>query len=230
MSNDWPGFSTRAWRRLAGIVAVTAAVAVAGAAWSVIPDAVVVHWGVDGRPTLTVSKPVGLGLFPILALGLVGVFAGLPRLGTLGRDLAASVRAYETLVVWSVLLVPLTQLTVIAWNLGVLPQAGQPVVLRITAILTGALVYGTASLLSDVSQNRLFGVRTPWTLADERVWKRTHERAIPLLRVAGVATTLAALVPSLWLAVVLLIAPTIFVTVALGLFSYREYHRLAETE
>lgn len=42
------------------------------------------------------------------------------------------------------------------------------------------------------------GVRTPWTLASERVWRATHALARWTFAIGGAATMLAALLPERW--------------------------------
>jgi uncharacterized membrane protein len=42
------------------------------------------------------------------------------------------------------------------------------------------------------------GIRFPWTLASEVVWKKTHEFGGRLFRVAGVIVILGSLVAGIW--------------------------------
>jgi uncharacterized membrane protein len=47
-------------------------------------------------------------------------------------------------------------------------------VMRPVAVATGVLLLAIGNYLGKARQNAIFGLRTPWTLADATVWDRTH--------------------------------------------------------
>jgi uncharacterized membrane protein len=47
-------------------------------------------------------------------------------------------------------------------------------VLRPVAAATGVLLLAIGNYLGKARRNAVFGLRTPWTLADATVWDRTH--------------------------------------------------------
>lgn len=47
-------------------------------------------------------------------------------------------------------------------------------VMRPVAIATGVLLIGVGNYLGKAHRNGIFGLRTPWTLADASVWDKTH--------------------------------------------------------
>lgn len=59
------------------------------------------------------------------------------------------------------------------------------------AIGLGLVMVVTGNSLRNVPRNGVVGVRTPWTLANEEVWRRTHRLARWLFVLAGVFTTVA---------------------------------------
>ena len=42
-------------------------------------------------------------------------------------------------------------------------------------------------LIKDVKQNWFMGIRTPWTLSNEEVWKKTHLMAQKVFIIGGIA-------------------------------------------
>src|SRR4029077_13644458 len=52
-------------------------------------------------------------------------------------------------------------------------------VMRPVAVATGVLLLAIGNYLGKARQNAIFGLRTPWTLADATVWDRTHRFAGP---------------------------------------------------
>jgi uncharacterized membrane protein len=80
------------------------------------------------------------------------------------------------------------------------------------------------NVMGRVKQNFWVGVRTPWTLADERVWKETHRSAGKLWLVGGAIGAVASILGlpeaiSIGLLLVLAFAPVVQ--------SYLIYRRLA---
>lgn len=65
-------------------------------------------------------------------------------------------------------------------------------------------------MLPNIKQNRFAGIRTPWTLSDERNWELTHRFGGWSAKVGGLVAALSALVlPELvmfWFALVSMMA------------------------
>jgi uncharacterized membrane protein len=58
--------------------------------------------------------------------------------------------------------------------------------MNIIMVLIGLLFIFLGNLLPKVPKNFFVGIRTPWTLADESVWDRTHRLGGMLYVIAGV--------------------------------------------
>lgn len=89
----------------------------------------------------------------------------------------------------------------------------------------GALVLLLGNVMGKVRRNFWFGVRTPWSLADERVWYATHRLAAKTMVAGGllaIGAALAALPPLAGLAVLLAgaLAPALY-----SLVYYRRLQR-----
>ena len=134
--------------------------------------AIPVHWGLSGQPDSfgpafpTVFLMPGIAL--AVCLGMAVTPSLMPRAGRLER----SWPAYETL--WLTLLVFFLFLH--GAMLGVGLGYNLPFV-RIIVVMVGVLLAVIGNLLGKVRYNYVFGIRTPWTLASERVWDRTHRFA-----------------------------------------------------
>ena len=73
--------------------------------------------------------------------------------------------------------------------------------------------------------NWWFGIRTPWTLSNDRVWERTHRVGGYLLVAVGIVTALVALDPtktSRSIALVLLGATTSLASVIYSYVAWRQ--------
>lgn len=185
-----------------------------------MPARMATHWNAAGEVDGQLSKRYALALFPALSAVLLGAFAALPRIDPLGENVARFREQYDTFVVLLLAFLTYVHLLVLAANAGYefeIVQALAPAV--------GALLYYVGVLSEHAERNWFVGIRTPWTLSDEEVWKRTHERAAPLFKLAGVVAALAVLVPAY---AELLIAGTVAaVALYATVYSYVTYRRVA---
>ena len=74
---------------------------------------------------------------------------------------------------------------------GLIPEGGS-LVSTIILFALGALMIALGNYLPRVRPNYTFGIRTPWTLASEDNWRRTHRFAGPVFVAAGVVMLVAA--------------------------------------
>lgn len=201
-----------------GLVALSAAAS--ALAYPEMPARMVTHWDAVGDPNGGMSRLVALALLPALSVALLGLFAALPRIDPLGENVGAFRERYDTFVVLVVGLLTYVHLLVIAWNAGYrfeLIQALAPAI--------GVPFYYAGVVSAHAERNWFVGIRTPWTLSNDEVWKRTHERAAPLFKIAGVLAALGAVVPDY--AVVLVVGPAAAVAAYTTVYSYVEYRRTA---
>lgn len=201
-----------------GLVALSAAAS--ALAYPEMPARMVTYWNAAGEPDGETSRLVALALFPALSAAVLGLFAVLPRIDPLGENVEDFREQYYTFVAPVVSLLIYVHLLVLAWNAG---YRFEPVQALAPAI--GVLFYSAGGLLERAERNWFVGIRTPWTLSSDEVWKRTHERAGPLFRLAGVVAMLGALVPAY--AVLLVVGPVVAVAAYTTVYSYLEYRRTA---
>lgn len=155
--------------------------------WGKLGDQpIAVHFGIDGRPDGYASKRVALTAMPITALLTAALFAALPPLMPAKARLERSWTPF--VVVWQAVLV---LLLVIHLALIGHAQGWAVSIARIDAIGIGGLMAVIGNLLGKVRYNYVFGIRTPWTLANERVWDRTHRFGGWAIMLGGLASVLA---------------------------------------
>jgi uncharacterized membrane protein len=66
---------------------------------------------------------------------------------------------------------------------------------RLICVAVGAMLVLTGNQLGKSRSMYMMGIRTPWTLASEEVWIRTHRLAGKLMVAAGLLAILLALLP-----------------------------------
>jgi uncharacterized membrane protein len=130
---------------------------------------VAIHFDINGQPNGFAGPLVAFLTLPGLAAALTVLFALLPRFEPRAANLARSIKAYETGWIAAILLLAGCHALLIAQALGRMPD-----VPRVVSALLGVTLILTGNVAAKARSNFTFGIRTPWTLADERVWRKTH--------------------------------------------------------
>lgn len=194
-------------------------------AYPAMPQTVPTHWGADGAVDGWGDK-AGTLLMAAMPLVLALVMLAVPRLDPKGRNferfrgvylgMSAALTLFMVAVSW---MTPLTAF-------GVVSEGGSLVSTAILLAL-GALMVALGNYLPRVRPNYTFGIRTPWTLASEDNWRRTHRFAGPVFVAAGAAMLAAALLSavapeaSFWVGM----AAVLLATLVVGAYSFLVWRR-----
>jgi uncharacterized membrane protein len=186
---------------------------------ALLPENVPVHWGLSGKADQFASReyvlpwlliaPVGLLL--LLLLGRI-----LPWLSPQQFSIEPFRATYEQIMFIVALLFAYLGGVVLLAQMDRLPDMGRWLTAGIVVLL-GAL----GNLMGKVRRNLYVGIRTPWTIASDHVWERTH-RLGAWLMVAGSAVALVLLLTPLnpiW-SLPALVLPMLF-TVPYSLWLYK---------
>lgn len=168
-------------KKLAWLVSILSAAAMIAVIALRAPDTIVYHFNYAGEADAWGGKwwYVAFALVPLILIGCYEIYSRKARPG--------ANRALEEK------LIPLLPVVfaAIGWAM-LLPAIGaaQRLDARIgcgVVVLLGALMAILSNYDGKIAQNRHFGLRTPWTLRDETVWKKTH-------RVGGVCGVIGGLI------------------------------------
>lgn len=173
---------------IVGGTVVLAMLALTAWAWPQIPaDArIPIHWGASGEPDGYGDKWLGLLGLPLVSVALLGLLTVLPRMEPRRANLQRSRTAYVAVGIAAMGLMGGIHAFAVLAALGTAANIG-PVV----AIGVGALLVVIGNYLGKTRSNWFFGIRTPWTLASERSWSRTHRLGGHLFVALGVVTLAA---------------------------------------
>lgn len=183
-----------------------------------LPDTVAIHWNASGAADGFSGKGFGLFLLPAITGLCLLLFAAIPKIDPLKQNIQKFSTEYHGFVlVFSALFFAL-QIFVLAFNLGI--RADIRIVIAPGIAL---LIAYTGYMMSKAKRNYFIGIRTPWTLASDKVWDKTHAIGSKLFYVLAAFVLLAAAFPQffLWL----LLVPIIAVTAFLFVYSYNEFRK-----
>jgi uncharacterized membrane protein len=201
-----------------GLLFVVAGFAIVLPAYPGLPDPMPSHWNAAGQVNGWLPKFWGAFLIPIMMLVLWLIFLVLPKISPRGFEMEPFLRAWGVLKVTVLGLMLLLDVLILraAKHAGELSQTAMFVGMGILFVVLG-------NLLGKVTRNFFVGIRTPWTLASEEVWNRTHRLAGKLIVAAGLVVVANALVGfKVWV----LIAAIGLATLIPVVYSYVLYKRI----
>jgi uncharacterized membrane protein len=153
-----------------------------------LPAQVPSHWNIAGEVDGYSSPLTAALLTPALILALAVILPRLPKIDPRRENYAQFQGTYALTINAIALFLTALHLLTLAFALG----AGFDLA-RLVFLGLGLLIAVIGNELGRVQPNYFMGIRTPWTLADDEVWRRTHRLGGRLLAVAGALTALAAL-------------------------------------
>ena len=182
-------------RKTMAVASTLAAIAMLAAAWvvgSVLPAEMPlpIHWGLDGEPDGFSDKWTALLMPAGLVAGISALLYFLPGLEPRRQGLQRSQGLY-------------------LWSWAALLILGATIQLAVISVALRWSVHGTSFILAglglvfvlignQLGKSRsmyLIGIRTPWTLASEEVWIKTHRLAGKLMVGGGLLLVIAAFLP-----------------------------------
>jgi uncharacterized membrane protein len=178
-------------RRWVGAVVVLAMLGFTLAVWRELPERIPTHWDFRGEVNGWSSRTVGAFFAPVLGTLL---WLGLPLL----RRLDPRRKNYERFDDTFFVLVNCIVVFMGVMHVLMLGSAlGWPIdVSRSVFALLGVVFIVLGNFLPRIRSNWWMGVRTPWTLENERVWRETHRMAGWTFVGGGVIAMLAVLLPA----------------------------------
>ncbi|HTO99776.1 MAG TPA: SdpI family protein [Anaerolineales bacterium] len=205
---------------IVGIVLVLLAVTISLAVYDRLPDPMDSHWGLNNQVNGTISRFWGAFLMPLMALGMLGLFLLIPLIDPLKANIATFRPIYNAFIVIIVAFLLYMHVVTILWNLG---YQGFNMSAAVLPGL-GLLLIFSGLMMRQAKRNFFIGIRTPWTLSNDRVWAQTHRVGSVLFVACGFLTVFSALLPGVW-GFALTLLPLMMVTTFLLAYSYYLYQQ-----
>jgi len=197
---------------------IGAAVAVAVYLYPNLPEQIPTHWNIEGEVDDYTAKPWGVVIMPMAALLTFVIMRLIPVISPKGF------RTDEFVGVVNVFTVAIVGFMSGVAILVLLEANGQDAHIN-EMIFTGVglLFIVLGNYMGKVRKNFFIGIRTPWTLASDEVWSRTHRLGGKVFILIGLFMMLNAFVrfPVQWL-----IASIVIVALVPVIYSYVIYRRI----
>ena len=159
---------------------IFAAIVVAIFLYADLPDQIPTHWNLDGEVDDYTAKPWGVAILPLAAILVFVIMRLIPVISPKGF------RTDKFMDVINVFTVAMVGFMCGVAVLVLLEANGQDV--RINEMIfagVGLLFIVLGNYMGKVRKNFFIGIRTPWTLASDEVWSRTHRLGGKVLILIG---------------------------------------------
>ena len=177
-------------RRWFGLVIAALAVVVSIWAYPQLPPTIATHWNVRGTADGFSGRATAVLIMPLVIIGLTGLFNVLPKLDPRGANYAKFIDTYWLIANAVILFILIGHGMIVATGLG------YPVkVDRFMPIGIGLLFIVLGNYLTRVEPNWFIGIRTPWTLSSDTVWRKTHRTGGWLMVVGGFVLAASVFLP-----------------------------------
>lgn len=183
-----------------------------------MPEQIASHWNAQGQADGYMPKLCALFLMPLISFGLFLLFIVIPKIDPLKHNIEQFRKYYDGFVVLILAFLFYIYLLTISWSIGIRFNMTQLLVPFFCI-----LFYYCGILIENAKRNWFVGIRTPWTMSSDEVWKKTHKLGGKLFKVCGIIVLLGIIFERFALCFVLI--PVIFASIYTIVYSYFEYKK-----
>lgn len=212
----------KGWRdHILPLAAIMISMVVTALALPHLPDPVPIHWGPTGQPDNHAPRLIGAFLLPLTALGVYLLFLVIPSLDPRKKNYEKFADTYHFWRIGFVLFMVFLQGVTLY---SILVEGGR-LNTDLVFIGVGLLFILIGNYMPRVRSNWFVGIRNPWTLSNQDVWRRTHRFGGQIFVGGGMVMMAVALLPPDWQVVVLLGA-IIMMAMIPNVYSYVLFRRI----
>ena len=186
--------------------------------YSQMPERMAPLWNSQGKVDGYTSKLCGLFLMPLVITGIAVMFLIIPKIDPMKENIEKFSNHYDRFIIILILFLVFVQVHILLWNVGIHIRSNVFFPMGL-----GVLLYYTGILVENAERNWFIGIKTPWTLSSDRVWKKTNRIGGKLLKIAGII----AITGSFFKEYILffIIVPVLSITGFTIVYSYVEYQK-----
>jgi len=188
-----------------------------------MPEQVPMHWNINGEVDNYGSKLFGTFFLPVLNAFIYAMFLVLPKIDPKKANYMKFVSSYQ--------IIRYAFHFFMAFMFGLVASAslGYPVNIgKWIPIGVAVLFIAMGNTMGRVRFNYFVGFRFPWTLANEEVWRKTHQIGSKAMVAGGIFSLIGVILTegnmSFTLLMIGIILPMVLVTV----YSYLVYQKIGK--
>lgn len=187
--------------------------------YQLLPETVASHWDASGNVNGYMSRFWGAFFAPFITLILFLVFLIVPRMDPLKTNIEKFREYYDNTILFVFMFLFYIYTLTLYSNLGYNVD-----IIKMISPAFGVLFFYLGVALPHTEPNWSLGIRTPWTLSNLEVWKKTHALGGTLFKICGVLACFGIVFPA-W-AIWLILVPLILSSLYLVSYSYSVFTKL----
>jgi len=201
---------------------------VLGIVWQLLPEQLPLHWNASGEIDRVANKSskeaLQVFIIPFTTIFVYFIMLVVPSIDP-KQKIEQFRKTYQLLKLLVVAFMNLIFLMLILVWMGVPLDVPQ-----IVFFLVGLLFVVLGNYFSKVRPNYFVGFRTPWTLENEEVWRKTHRMGAKLWMVAGLLMMLSLFfLAEKWM-VFLIVGITLLISIVPIVYSYQLFNKMKQRE
>ncbi|MFP4662275.1 MAG: SdpI family protein [Halanaerobiales bacterium] len=149
--------------------------------YSELPEKVPMHWNLQGEVDGYVNRFWGAFMLPLIGLGIFLLMLVTPLIDPSKKNYPKFSKIYRLFRILLIVFFAALQFIVIGVALGYSFDVGRIIVLVLAVFF---LVFG--NYMPRIRHNYFLGIKSPWTLDSEKVWRKTHRFTGKLFLISGI--------------------------------------------
>lgn len=190
------------------------------AVYGKLPENIPMHWNIHGEIDSWSPKFPWAFAIPFVGILIAFMMWGLPKFDPKKENYEKFKPQYLIIKLLMVVFFAIIQIVILSISMG----ASSLRVDTISKLLLGILFIVFGNLMPKLKHNYFVGIKTPWTIASEAVWARTHRHGGIIWFITGFLLTILSFIPGsvsdriyFFLIIIVAVEPTIY--------SYLQYAR-----
>jgi uncharacterized membrane protein len=184
-----------------------------------LPKQMPTHWNAQGEINGYSSKNFGAFFLPIIEIVLAAIFVIIPIIEPNKKNVKKFIKQYNMFAI-----IMIGFFAYLHWLMLLTAQGYDINFIQFFVPAFGILFYFIGIMTKHAKQNYMIGIRTPWTLASEEVWDKTHYLGGNLFKLCGIIAFFGIIFPSIGF--LLIIIPIIASAIIMVSYSYFEYTKI----
>jgi|TARA_Y100000310_G_scaffold345118_1_gene461911 uncharacterized membrane protein len=191
--------------------------------YPLLPAEVPMHWNAAGEVDSYGSKLFHVLLYPGIIVFIYALFELIPRIEVFRKNIKDFMKHFF------IMKVAIMAFMIYIFALTTLPALGYAINFNVFLMpAVGLLMVIIGYLIKFAKRNFFVGIRTPWTLASDTVWKKTHELGSWVFMAMGVWLAVVGLILSPKYLVWGILVPVLGSVVWMFVYSYLLYKKESE--
>jgi uncharacterized membrane protein len=188
-----------------------------------LPDQVPMHWNIHGEIDSWYPKFPGAFILPVFAIAITALISVLPKIDPKKENYERFRSQYLIIRLVLVVFFVIMQLIVIGVSMG----ATFIGVDTIVKLLVGLLFIVLGNFMPKIKHNYFMGIRTPWTIANETVWTKSHRHGGFMWFAAGIVMSVLAFIKGP-VSAALYFAVIMITTLETTIYSWIQYKKVTK--